>query len=81
VDYGISVVDRRNVRRRGPQLADNGFDPARPKAFGLLEIAHDRRDLMIPTQQRIENGGTDVPGCAGQKNSHRLLSCREGRSL
>ena len=48
---------------------------------GLFPIAHEGVDVMPGAQQRVEYRRTDVPGTAGEKNSHRYCRPLSGEEL
>ncbi len=74
VDRSVGCRGHRGIARRLREIANDRVGAAQLHLGGLLPVAHEGVDVMPGAQQGVEYCRTDVPGSAGQKNSH--MYCR-----
>ena len=48
-----------------------GWPPRAATRAAFLVVAHERRHVVTAAHERVEHGGADVSGRAGQKDPHR----------
>ena len=64
----------RGTTRARPDCRSTGRAPRAATRARLLVVAHERRHVVAGAHQRVEHGGADVSGRAGQEDSHGGLS-------
>src|SRR5687768_1177455 len=70
MDVRIMRFSRRTVGLHGLQIAKDGSDAPGGERVGSLRGAHERSDLMICAQRRVEYRGTDISRRSGKKDLH-----------
>src|SRR5688572_16322974 len=70
MDVRIMRFGRRAVGLHGLQIAEHGSDAPRGEHVGSLRSTHERSDLMVCAQRRVEHSGADISGRASKKDPH-----------